>query len=338
MTYSQKALLKQLLLVVLLLAAILLSITLYRHHRAAQTEEPADTPEQSDSASAVQEGYSQLTYSNGSATLSFSRDEDGVWVWSDDPSFPLDDSTVVRILNLLTGLKPQQTITDGDTLEAYGLETPSATLTATDSSTDTVTTLSFGKATTDGTSRYLLMNDDQSTVYIVADTLFQELSIPIFEMCRLPEFPAWTSQNLTEITVSGAVDTDLTAIHPEGSDSGEADADAAVSWRAEGANVTDSETVLNLLGELKDLSFSKCIDYRPAEEATALCGLDTPTLTLTVVYQSAGQEETLTLTVGGLTMDQTGYYTRLDDDSTIYQLDTDAISTLLQVASSGLSD
>ncbi|OKY92595.1 MAG: hypothetical protein BHV61_00585 [Collinsella sp. 60_9] len=89
------------------------------------------------SASAITEdhGYTSLTYTNSTATLSFTQDEDGNWIWADDPEFPLDDSTITYIIQTLQSLKPQQTITDGDTLEAYGLDQPSATLTATDAET-----------------------------------------------------------------------------------------------------------------------------------------------------------------------------------------------------------
>lgn len=336
MTYSQKALLKQMLFLVVLLLAILLSVTLYRRHQAAVAAEEAAAQEQASIITPQQQGYTQLTYDNGSATLSFSMNEDGDWIWTDEPSFPLDDSTVRRIISELDTLKPQQTITNGDTLEAYGLDAPSATLTAVDLSKNTTLTLRFGKATTNGDSRYLLMNEDKDTVYIVADTLYNELTTPVFEMCRLPEFPELTTDNLQEITISGGVSTTITAVHPEPTDDAEdADNDTpAVTWEADGVDQSNNETVLNLLGELKDLTFSKCIDYQPAAEATALCGFDAPLCTLTVFY--GNQEEPMTLTIANATMDKSGYCARLNDDATIYQIDSDVVSTILQIAKNGL--
>ena len=120
-----------LLLGILVGLGILLAVVSAVKRSSAQRE--AEEAAAQDAASVITEteaAYSSLTYDNGNATLSFHLDEAGKWVWSDDPEFPLDDSTIQSILTLLTNLKPQQTITEGDTLEAYGLDQPFATLTA----------------------------------------------------------------------------------------------------------------------------------------------------------------------------------------------------------------
>lgn len=93
-----------------------------RHSAEKQAEEEAAQ----EAASAITEdhGYTSLTYTNSTATLSFTQDEDGSWIWADDPEFPLDDSTITYIIQILQSLKPQQTITDGDTLEAYAWTSP----------------------------------------------------------------------------------------------------------------------------------------------------------------------------------------------------------------------
>ena len=149
-----------LLLGILVGLGILLAVVSAVKRSSAQRE--AEEAAAQDAASVITEteaAYSSLTYDNGNATLSFHLDEAGKWVWSDDPEFPLDDSTIQSILTLLTNLKPQQTITEGDTLEAYGLDQPFATLTAAKPDGGTLT-ISLGNTTTDGNSYYMLMNDD----------------------------------------------------------------------------------------------------------------------------------------------------------------------------------
>ena len=122
---------------------------------------------------------------NGSATLSFALDEDGRWIWADGPDFPLDDGTVTSILEALASLKFQQVLPAGEDKSEYGLDTPSATLTAAAGTGEQ--SLAFGKTTTDGDSYYMCMNGDESTVYIVADTLMKLMRTPIYDMCALPE-------------------------------------------------------------------------------------------------------------------------------------------------------
>ena len=119
MNRTQKKTLVLLLGILVGLGILLAVVSAVKRSSAQREAEEAGAPDEGLAA------YSSLTYDNGNATLSFHLDEAGKWVWSDDPEFPLDDSTIQSILTLLTNLKPQQTITEGDTLEAYGLDQPS---------------------------------------------------------------------------------------------------------------------------------------------------------------------------------------------------------------------
>lgn len=346
MNRQQQKLLRGLVIAAVVLLAVLAAVLLFKRHSA---EKQAEEEAAQEAASAITEdhGYTSLTYTNSTATLSFTQDEDGSWIWADDPEFPLDDSTITYIIQILQSLKPQQTITDGDTLEAYGLDQPSATLTATDAETGETLKLTFGKATTDGTSYYMLMNDAESPVYIVSDTLYNYLSTPIYDMCVLPELPVLTEETLNSLTIQGAVETTLTAAHNEsvGTDDAE-DTDeettdgeetSSVTWTSGETDVTDNETLQSLLDELSTLSFTKCADYKPSDEAVELCGFGSPTAVLTASYVTdSGTEGTLTLTLGTKNVDGDSYYARMDDDTTIYLISASAVSALVTAASSGL--
>ena len=59
------------------------------------------------------------------------------------------------------------------------------------------------------------------------------------------------------------------------------------------------------------------MDYKPTDEAAALCGFDAPQATVTILYlNDTGTEGTLTLTFGSENLDQTGYYVRMIPPST----------------------
>ena len=181
MNRSQKKTLFLLVGIIVVLAVILAVVTAVRR---SNEERAAEEEAAQDAASVITEteaSYSALSYDNGTATLSFQLDESGKWVWADDPEFPLDDSTIQSILTLLTNLKPQQTITDGDTLEAYGLDQPVATLTATKPDGGTLT-IALGNTTTDGNSYYMLMNGQESPVYIISNSLYTEMTKTIYDM------------------------------------------------------------------------------------------------------------------------------------------------------------
>lgn len=337
MSNQQKRTFRILLAIAVVLAVALAAVLIYKN-QAAQAQAEAEA--EADAVITQEQEYNALSYNNGSATLSFTLDENGSWVWADDPTFPLDQTTVTVIVDLISSLTPQQTITDGDTLEAYGLDNPTATLTASGADGASLT-LSLGKTTTDGQSYYMMMNEDQSTVYIIAGTLYDYLSTPIYDMCILPEIPDLAEENLDSITVTGTVTTALTAAREEteASDGEETDGEetdtqaVTVTWTdGEGTDVTENQQLTALLTELETFTLTKCADYRPSDEAVSLCGFDAPAAVAEIVSGST----TFTITVGGATLDGTGYYVRIDDDTTIYQATTASVDTLLEVAAGGL--
>ena len=338
MNRSQKKTLFLLAAVVVLLVAALLVIRAVKQSAQEAAAEEAAAQEETGAVTAADAAYTALSYDNGSTTLSFRLDEAGNWIWADDPEFPLDDTTVQTILGLLTDLKPQQTITEGDTLEAYGLDQPFATLTATRPDGGTLT-VALGNTTTDGDSYYMLMDGQESPVYIISDELYTCMSQTIYDMCRLPELPTLAEENIQSVTVEGAVSTLLRPIDRETETDPETGAESVTtSWAAGGEEVTGSADTASLLAEVEALKFTKCVDYKPADEAVTICGFDEPRATVTILYQTeTGTEGSLTLTFGGENLDQTGYYVRMEGDSTIYQMDTATVDTILTVADEGLT-
>lgn len=293
-------------------------------------------------------GCTGLSYYNGAATLTFALDENGKWTWADSPDFPLNDSTVVEIVRTLSGLKYQQVLPAEEGKESYGLDNPSATLTAT-SGDGAAQSLVFGKTTTDGDSYYMLLNGDESTVYIVADTLIQLMRMPIYDMCTLPELPNLSEGVLRAVTIQGPV--------PEPEEGAEQQEEAAelperptvilnarrsngedqpALWFDGSDNVTASALLQDLLNDLRTMSIAKCVDYHPSEEAEEICGFDSPDAILKVEYTANGANATFTMRVGARMPDESGRYVQLDEDTTIYALPTDSVDALMTIAVAGM--
>lgn len=317
-----------------LLAAVLIVLGIrYRENRE-------ETPEDNESAAAAfmtVEGYSALVYSNGSTTLSFTAEEDGDWAWENDPQFPLRQETINSILALLINWRPQQTLAAEEDLRAYGLDEPAGALTLTGAD-GSVRALSFGKTTTDGTSRYVMEQSDPSTVYIIADTLFTQMSVPIYDMCDVPLLPLLEESAIRSILIRGPENEDDTPALVTVLTTAKRDGDGGpVTWLQGSENVTANETVRALLEDIRALVFSRCVDYDPSDEALTICGFDTPPAALTVNYTTdTGTEETISLTIGAQVLDGSGRYARLGDSTTIYSLPTAALDPLMRVAANGL--
>lgn len=343
MKAKQKRTLLILLAVIVLLAAVLAGVKIAKS-RAEQAE--AEASAAAAAAGVITDassGYKELSYSNGNATLSFALNDEGQWYWTDDESFPLDQDYITKMINTLSALKPQQTITDGDTLDAYGLSDPAQSLTAISSNGQT-TTLALGSTTTDGNSYYMLMNGAETPVYIISDELALEMATGIYDMCVLPDFPALTETQLNTITLAGPVTTVLTASHnaaaaadSSAASSSDGDGTTAVSWRSGGADVTGDKQVDGIVEQILGLSLDACVDYRPSDAAAALCGFDEPDAVITVQYTSdASVDETLTLTIGNPVLDGDGRYLRVNDDATVYRMTADKLDMLMKVSVNGL--
>ena len=126
---------------------------------------------------------------------------------------------------------------------------------------------------------------DPSKVYIIPDTLFTQMSIPIYDMCDVPLLPLLEESSIRSILIRGSESEDgapaLVTILTTAKRSGE---DGPVTWLQGSENVTANETVRALLEDLRALVFTKCVDYDPSDEALTICGFDAPPAVLTVNY------------------------------------------------------
>ena len=322
---------------ILLIGAILKWSSNYRANRE-EVAAPSENPEVQES---ILPEYNKLTYYNGSTTLDFVLTEAGTWAWTADQDFPLNDSVIETIFSLLKTLDTVQTMPAPEDLEEYGLSsTPSATLTA--SGEHTSLTLTIGKETEDG-GRYAFKNGNETTLYLMPSALLKAMSIPIYDMMILPEIPDLLPSRMDFIRIYGNCKEDgssetytiITAQRPQ---TEETLTDEDITWRSNGANVTDDPAVQTLLNNLTTLTIDQCLDYYPSEEAAALCGFTNPTAKLEVDFHTeGGAEQSLTLTIGNQLPDGSGRYVRYgDEDPTLYRLSSDTLDALLRIATEGL--
>ena len=169
--------------------------------------------------------------------------------------------------------------------------------------------------------------------------------VPIYDMMILPQVPTMDVTRLDFIRIYGKTMEDgsyetytiLTSQHPQLNE-GQTLTAADITWRSNGANVTDDPTVQELLSNLTTLSIDKCLDYHPSEDAVTHCGFDAPTAILEVDFHSeGGAEQSLKLTIGNTLPDGSGRYVRYgEEDPTLYRLSTATLDALLQIAAKGL--
>lgn len=276
-------------------------------------------PERKDAATQTVpvEGITGLTLCDGDVTLRFEKDEAGNWIWHDDPTFPLEQSAMDELLALPAALDGGETVTDGQELSVYGLETPAKYITVTADGEDA--TYYVGEETTDG--RWYVLTPDGRVLYASAESKAL-LSRSIYDMAVLPQLPVIAPEQVVSVTI----------LTPERTVAFLADEDGV--RRSANRDVTVQTAAL--VEELGALTVTACVDYDPAEGAAAVCGLDDPALTLAMNYLSdTGADKALTLAVGLPTGDG-GRYVTLDGETTIYRMEEASLAQLLTIAETGL--
>lgn len=276
-------------------------------------------PERKDAATQTVpvEGITGLTLCDGDVTLRFEKDEAGNWIWHDDPTFPLEQSAMDELLALPAALDGGETVTDGQELSVYGLETPAKYITVTADGEDA--TYYVGEETTDG--RWYVLTPDGRVLYASAESKAL-LSRSIYDMAVLPQLPVIAPEQVVSVTI----------LTPERTVAFLADEDGV---RRSGKRDVTAQTAA-LVEELGALTVTACVDYDPAEGAAAVCGLDERALTLAMNYLSdTGADKALTLAVGLPTGDG-GRYVTLDGETTIYRMEEASLAQLLTIAETGL--
>ena len=303
---------------VCLLALLLTAALLAGCGHKAQPNADADAAAQT---ALPPEGITALVLADDTQVLRFRRDDDGVWFWQDDSTFPLDQTGMPALLEAAAAMTASVPVQAGDELSEYGLDDAKTSLTVTADGE----TLTFTRGDQAASGDWYLYCTEDGTVRMVSDDtvkVFQLLDGSIYDLALLPTLPAVTMDTLHAVSITGA-------------DGVRIDLRVTDGVRKAGSRDVTAETEA-LMDELSGLAVTACVDYDPAEGAAAICGLDAPAAALTLTYANAvGAEETLTVTVG-LPIGDGGRYVALNGDSTIYRMEETSLVQLLTLAETGL--
>ena len=304
---------------VYLLALLLTAALLVGCGHKAQPDTDADPNAQE---ALPPEGITALVLSDDTQVLRFRRDDDGVWFWQDDATFPLDQAGMPALLEAAAAMTASAPVQAGNDLSEYGLDDAKTSLSVTADGE----TLTFTRGDQAASGDWYLLCAEDASVRLVSDDavkIFQLLDGSIYDMAVLPTMPAITEDTLRTAVIAGADGERFTIRASDG-------------VRKVGTRDVTEKTA-PLVEELSRLSVTSCVDYAPAEGAAAVCGLNAPEAILVVTYTGiTGREEALTVTIGLPTGDG-GRYVTLNDEPTIYRMEEASLVQVLTLAENGLS-
>lgn len=310
------------------MSILLLAVVLITRYHSKQQEQKADAAIPRVMSMEGVTGIT-LTHANGEE-WSFTKTEDG-WTWAEDADFPLDDSNLTSLENMVKDYQAEREVEQADSLEAYGLDEPQGSVTF--QKVEDSVTLTLGDTASDG-NQYV-RNEATGTLYTVDDTLSGLTEKGLYDMANLPNDPAFSSDIVKTVTLQGKKTINFTVQPVEVEQETEGDASASATetettteyhYFLNGKDQTGTDSMTAFQTELDSLSIEGMAAWKPTDAERKAFGLNQPQLVLTVTYSENDEEKQYILTVGSENGNGDYYCTLNSDSNAIYLIKTDSLT------------
>lgn len=295
---------KRLLCLLLVLPLLLIVLALMKNYNRSQEEKQEAEEEAAKVYAAEITDVRSVTYRTESGEYTFEKEED-VWVYKQDPDFPLAQTYPEQIISTFGKLEAMRELKDGDDLEAYGLKDPAYTVKLTDAE-GKETTLSIGNAVGED---YYLLNNTSEKIYTVSSSVTGTLQHTLEEMAQLDSYPNIGSGNLKKEVITRG--------------------DEVTIYDSE--NEDDAKNITAVAGGLGAVSLSSAADYSVEDKDLKGFGLDEASrITVEATYTKDDEEQVLTLYIGS--EDGEGNrYVMMNDSRIVYLISVDVCDNILNV-------
>lgn len=280
-----------------------------------------------------------ISIHDGDTQLDFEK-TDGTWYTTEDKDFPVDQDKMSALVSEYSDVESSRSLVNGDDLSDYGLNAPSLTISVTDGN-GVVTQLLVGDKVGD---EYYLKTADGDTIYTVADTVVSTVSgLTLYDYVKINQLPTVTADQIENITIDAGDKTYVMeaedSIASDSTSSGD-ETNASDTSNAAGTDETtksenakseksNSETWSSLTQALAGMSIDSCVDYNASEEALKTYGLKSPSKRIEYTYENDEGQNTVTLYIGEMTADGTGYYVLQSGSSAVNIILAQSIDGLL---------
>jgi hypothetical protein len=241
--------------------------------------------------------------------------QDEQWLYQQDTDFPVKQTYLTRIADLINGCTATRVFENAD-LSEYGLDTPANTITAVDADGQSLT-LNISEKKGD----VCYASDSDGKVYVVSTNFVTYTSYALLDFAQTDTFAQADEDELSSVEISRG-ETSLTLTPKSGLYTDD------ISWyvTAGGEETrTDSITldgdssataiVKNALNVLPSYRSSGVADYKPDDEQRTLYGLDQPVnVTFAYTDSDTGEQSEFTILIGGQNESGLWYFTVPDSD------------------------
>ena len=205
--------------------------------------------------------------------VTFEKNNDE-WVKSDERDFPVDQDKLTEAIGSLDNVEADRVLDNVTDTTEYGLDDPTNTITVTDK--DGKETVLHVGMENESTSQYYVENgEDESKIYVVADSVFQPFMKTLYDYAKAGTFPVIDSSTVSNVTVD------------ENDDSYTLTKDDTTGlWNIQdqdGSEKADSAKVSSLTSSIASIAYGSFVNYNCTDLSEY--GLDKPYGTITIDYQ-----------------------------------------------------
>lgn len=287
---------------ILLLA--LLAVTVFTGQMERKQQEDSEKEEaKAIVLSLPEKDIKSIVFTGDDGEICMEQDDTG-WVNAQD-HYPLQGSRMKLLTDDLAALRAERTLENITELSQYGLDQPSQTITVT-MREGKIYQLLVGKKNTTNKQLYFQLAEDPETVYLTGTALDSHFSGRVQDFASYEEFPYIEPSSMREFDVQKAEKSYVLTM--TGDDQCSVTGDDGVTQLAN----------LNTLGVMQNnisyISWARHMEYDCKD--MAVYGLDNPQCTLKITYEEGGENEILTIYIGGQDEDD-NYYVRLNDSTEV---------------------
>ena len=202
------------------------------------------------------------------------RKKDDLWVKSDDEAFPVSQDTLNNAAGMLGDLKAERVLKDVDDLSEYGLDSPVNTIVFKTKDGEE-TTIKVGAENESVSQYYVKKNEDDKTVYLVANASLIPFMNSLYDYAEAGIFPEISSENIKAIQVEGETSYSLSAD------------ENGVWYVSDGENreKADSAKATSTASSFSTLEYASFVNYNASEEEMESYGLNKPYANIILDYE-----------------------------------------------------
>ncbi len=289
--------------IVILLAVLLVCVIAYRL-TGFYNEKNEETPT-IDFVTINQEDIVQISWNHSGIEYTINN-ETGVWHWTGDDDFPVDEEQADNLAQEFADITATRELDEED-LSEYGLDDSDITIEAVTSGGESYI-FTIGDEN-ELTNENYVMIDGSEKIYMVDSSFASAFEKTIDDLLKMEEIPQVTDVNKIHMVIEG----DMVKEYTKSEDG---------TW-TDGTQTLDEQKVTSLANKFLNLSWERCENYNADDAIKSEKGFDNPYAVVTI--SGSNDEEAVLL----FAKDEYGVlYAKLDGSNMIYNVNLDILDSI----------